>query len=105
MPLNLPLTECDKMILREYLKIRGKRAKALTDFECRQIGIKLRSGWPERHANVEVPDFLVQMVLRTGGVECFKTHTKKDRKAYRKRCREEDSNREMTEEYIRIMQK
>lgn len=52
------------MKLSEYLLLRGTKANALTKKEAREIGIKLEKGWAKRHADVEVPDYLVAVVDR-----------------------------------------
>ena len=50
------------MKLSEYLPLRGIKANALTKREARDIGITLDKGWAKRHANVEVPAHLVEVV-------------------------------------------
>lgn len=52
------------MKLSEYLRLRGTKANALTSKEAREIGIKLDKGWAKRHADVEVPEYLVAVVDR-----------------------------------------
>jgi hypothetical protein len=52
------------MTLSGYLKLRGKKAKALTRIEAEVFGIPypLQSGWPKRYGVMEVTQEMVERV-------------------------------------------
>lgn len=68
------------MKLSEYLELRPASCQALTAKEIKILGIRYIRGWPEKYANLEVPEQLVNLVQNGDFFSLYRKPSKTARK-------------------------